>query len=266
MSKPIKMNTLLAKVDHSTSVFKKEVSDYLQIFKNKQGFFKGEKKTYVAREGYPEDPSKMGTTKVTSTVTEQLNWMNPIMKDYLEQVFSVEATNGAGAKTVELVVDGVSFGHLTALDLMRLKSFLTEGDLAAMYNNIPVYSDSEVWSKTDDEDYKGREVLQTPMVKGVTRTTETEEVILKDPNVDPQHIPANYRATTTQKRRTIEIGDYTVQKFSGEWSQLRKAQLLDRRSKLLEAVIVALKEINDNEAQGPNLDVDQFINYLHNGK
>lgn len=44
-----------------------------------------------------------------------------------------------------------------------------------MYNNIPVRSDAEVWDPCTDA---GREIFQTPMQTGVTRTTESEEVIL----------------------------------------------------------------------------------------
>ena len=77
-----------------------------------------------------------------------------------------------------------------------------------MYANIPVRSDSEVWLEGTDAEYQGRE---TEMLKGITRTTESEEVILKDPNLDP----ANYNAKVTVKKKTVETGDYTLQKFTG---------------------------------------------------
>lgn len=261
----IKMNTLLAKVDHSQAVFNKEMSAYAALFKNKQGMFRGERKTYAPREGYPEDPTKQGTTSVQSTVNEQLDWFaDKVAINYLTEQFSVEATNSLGAKKVPLVVDGINFGELTALDLMRLKSILTSGPLDLMYETLPVRSDSEVWTKADG-DYAGREVFCTPMLKGVTRTTESEEVILKDPNLDPAHLPANYNAKTTVKKKTVEIGDYTMQKFSGEWTQTQKAQLLDRKSRLLNAVIAALKEVNDVEAAKSNLDVKAVLNFIHRG-
>lgn len=119
----------------------------------------------------------------------------------MKDLFSVEATNSAGAPRVELIVDGVSFGKLTALDLMRLKTILTSKQLEDMYANIPVRSDSEV--------------------------------ILKDPNLDP----ANYNAKVTVKKKTVETGDYTLQKFTGAWTQRQRAELLQRRSKILAAVI-----------------------------
>lgn len=265
-SNTVKMNTLLAKVDHSAAVYNKEVNEYADYFKKSQGAFRGEKKTYTPREGYSDDPTKQGTTVVQTTVKEQFDWFGNVAKNYLNELFQVEATNSLGAKKVELVVDGVSFGELTALDLMRLKSVLTSKELVSMYERIPVYSDSEVWTPSTNAEYKGREVLETEMVKGVTRTTETEDVILKDPNINPSNIPENYRAAVVQKRKTVEIGDYTHQKFTGEWSQRQKAELLNRRSQLLKAVIAALKEVNDQEAQAANLDVNALVDYLHFGK
>lgn len=261
-----KMNTLLAKVEHGSSRFAKMVGDYLAFFKGKQGAFVGVKKTHVPREGFLEDKSYIANTKVITTVGEKLDWFEQQAIPHLKELFSVEATNSRGAHTVELVVDGVSFGHLTALDLMRLKTLLTKKEWVEMYENIPVRSDAEVWEPCSDPEYDGREVFQTPMVKGITRTTESEEVILKDPNLNPDKLPANYNARVTIKKRTVETGDYTMQNFTGGWTQRQKAELLRRRSLLLSAVVEALKEVNDVASEKANLDVEGLVTYLHHGK
>lgn len=258
-----KMNTVLAAVEHSVSVWKRNVEQYINYFRKDAGQFVGQKNTYTPREGYPDDPSKQGVRQVATTVSEQFEYMkNATMRPYLTQLFSVEATNSLGAKRVPLIVSGINFGELTALELMRLKSLLTDGKLDEMLQNIPVRSDSKVWNPTSNEEYKGREIFETPLISGVAKTTEREEVILKDPNLNPEHLPSNYVAKTTVKNKVVEIGDYTVQNFSGEWTQLRKAQLLQRKSALLAAVIAALKEVNDVEAAPANFEVDQFLDYL----
>lgn len=261
----LKMNTLLAKVEHSTASFKRLVADYAKFFREKQGMFRGYKKTFTPRDGYFEDPTKMGTSTVATTVDEKFDWFTPQFKRWLTETFSVEATNSRGANTVELVVNGKSFGHLTALELMRLKNLLADKELGEMFACIPVRSDSEVWNPTTDPEYNGRKVFETELIKGVTRTTESEEVILKDPNLDPAHLPSNYVAKSTIKRKTVETGDYTQQNFTGEWTQRQRAELLRRRSDLLAAVIEALKVVNDTEAAQPNLDVDSFVDYLCKG-
>lgn len=262
----LKMNTLLAKVEHGAASFNRMVGDYFAFFKNKQGMFEGIKKTFKPREGYQEDARYMGTTKVATTVDEKLQWFEENAVPYLKNLFSIESTNSKGAKKVELKVGNVSFGFLTALDLMRLKTVLTKKEWEEMYNNIPVRSDAEVWEPCTDGEYAGREIFQTPMQTGVTRTTESEEIILKDPNLDPAKLPANYNAKTTIKKRTVETGDYTLQKFTGAWTQRQRAELLRRRSQLLAAVIEALKEVNDVESEDPNLDVEGMINFLHYGE
>ena len=99
----------------------------------------------------------------------------------------------------------------------------------------------------------------------MTRTTENEEVILKDPNLDPAHLPSNYSAKVTVKRKTVETGDYTQQKFTGEWTQRQRAELLKRKSDLLAAVIAALKEVNDTDVQTPLFDVDAVVDYITEG-
>lgn len=260
------MNALLAKVEHGSSRFAKMIGDYLAFFKGKQGAFAGIKKTHVPREGYTEDKSCIANTKVITTVGEKLEWFEQQAVPFLKELFAVEATNSKGANTVELVVDGISFGHLTALDLMRLKTLLTKKEWVEMYENIPVRSDAEVWEPCTDSEYEGREIFQTPMLKGVTRTTESEEVILKDPNINPDKLPANYNARTTIKKRVVETGDYTLQNFTGGWTQRQKAELLRRRSQLLAAVVEALKEVNDVVSEKPNLDVETLVNFLHHGK
>lgn len=260
------MNTLLAKVEHGSSRFSKMIGDYLAFFKGKQGAFAGIKKTHVPREGYTEEKSCIANTKVITTVGEKLEWFEQQSIPFLKELFAVEATNSKGANTVELVVDGISFGHLTALDLMRLKTLLTKKEWVEMYENIPVRSDAEVWEPCTDSEYEGREIFQTPMLKGVTRTTESEEVILKDPNINPDKLPANYNARTTIKKKIVETGDYTLQNFTGGWTQRQKAELLRRRSQLLAAVVEALKEVNDTVSEKPNLNVETLVNFIHHGK
>ena len=262
----MKMNTMLAKVEHSSASFSKIINEYALFFLKKQGMFEGIKKTFKPRDGYQEDARFMGNTKVATTVGEKLKWLEENMIPHLKDVFSIEASNSKGANKIELKVGNTSFGFLTALELMRLRSLLTAKPLIEMYENIPVRSDSEVWEDCTDPEYNGREIYQTPMQVGITRTTESEEVILKDPNLDPAKLPANYNAKVTVKKRTVETGDYTLQKFTGEWTQRQRAELLRRRSQLLAAVTEALKEVNDVETEKPNLDVEALVEFLHKGK
>lgn len=262
----MKMNTLLASVDHKSSMASKLITDYILFFKGNQGSFKGSKKTFSPRDGFADQPDKRENKQVVTTVNEKLDWFNSNIIPYLNELFSVESTNSIGAAKVELKVGNISFGHLTALELMRLKNFLTNQPLCKMYENIPVREDKEVWSKTNDPEYQGREIYETKMVEGVTRTTTKRQEILLDPNLDKLKDPSRYTPQVTTIDKIEETGDYTAQIFSGEWSHRERAELLKRKSDLLGAVIKALKEVNDIESSPSDLDAELLIRYLHTGK
>lgn len=262
MSQAIKMNVLLAKADHAQAVYNKAIVDQVRIFKNNQGMFKGIKKTYEPREGYTAEDKYIADTKVGSTVKEQFDWLTKTINNFWNLQFAEEATNSAGAPKVELVYDGISFGEVTALDLMRLKSLLSSREFKALLESIPVREDNKVWNPTHNVIYKDREVYETPLISGVSKTTEKEEVILKDPNLDPSHLPNNYNAKTTIRSKVVEIGDYTIQNFSGEWTQEQKAKALRRLSGLYGAVVSALKEVNDMETLPPNVHVESLTSYI----
>lgn len=266
MSKKMKMNTLLAKVEHDASSANAMVRDYAAFFKTKQGAFRGVKNTYEAKEGYPDKPEKRTLTRVTTTVQEKLDWFEERYVPYLKDLFSVEATNSKGAPRVELKVGDKSFGQLSAAELMRLRNILTSKELESMYDNIPVRSDAVLYEECNDDEYQGREIVQTPLSISTERTSESEEVILKDPNIDPLHLPSNYRAATTVKKNTLEIGTSTHQEFSGEWTQRKRAELLRRKSAILNAITIALKEVNDVECEDSNLDAESMVKFLHYGK
>lgn len=261
----IKMNTLLATVDHKSSVVNGMISDYLKYFKNNQDSFKGSKKTFTPRDGFSDQPDKRGVSQVVATVDEKLDWFEDIMIPYLKDLFSVEATNSRGATKVELKVGEVSFGKLSAIELMRLKNFLTNTNLDSMYKNIPVRTDREVWDKSKDPEYDGREVYESKLISGITRTTTKRQEILTDPNLDRLKDTSKYTPVVTTIDKIEETGDYTSQLFSGEWSQRQRAELLKRKSQLLEAVIGALKEVNDIDTVESELDVDRLVKYINRG-
>lgn len=148
---------------------------------------------------------------------------------------------------------------------MRLKNILTMPNFDEMCKNIPVRSDSKRWTKSGG-DYADREVYETDIVRSVDRTTIKTQEILKDPNIDPKNLSGNYRAAVVEKAQTIEMADQTRQEFSGEWTQTQKVYLLNRKRFMLNAVIAALKDVNNADSYESNLDVDQMMKYLFFGK
>ena len=262
----IKLNTLLAKTDQLASGFKEILTSYIGFFKNHQGAFKGERRTYAPRPGTIDEPKERANDLVVTTVPEKLSWLTDTQAEYIDALFSQEATNASGVAKARLVVDGVDFGNFSSLELLRLKSLLENSQLVGMYENIPVRSDSMVWKKTADSTYLGREIWETDMIAGVKKTTVKEAYILPDPNIKNLGDGANYTLMVVQKDTVMELGDFTHQRFSGEFSHKERADILYRRQRMLTAVLEALKLSNDVESVASEMSAKKLFGYLHEGK
>lgn len=246
----MKLNVLLALRQKLGNRYNQMVGDYTSFFKNKQGAFRGTLKTHSPLEGYPVDITKVANERVVTTVKEKMDWFIKEALEYFDIALSIEASNGEGAPVVPLIFDGKTYGPYPATVLLRMRGIFENEKFAQMLGLIPVREATKVWIEADeDEDYKKRGIVQTERQSGETKTTETHEEILKDPNLDPEHLPSNYRALTTKITSTIKTGDYTTQFFSGEWTHEKRAALLKRRSELLDAIDIALQKVNDREAK-----------------
>lgn len=260
-----KLNVLLAKTDHLAASFKKGLEDYVRFFKTSQGSFKGEKKTYEPMPGTIDVPSERANKLVVTTVDEKLKYFEETAKEYIDALFSQEKTNASGVAKAKLVVEGTVLGEFTSLELLKLKSLLESGNLVEMYSNLPVRNDDEEWNATDNEMYKNREIFESVKQIGTKKSTVKEQYILADPNIAKIE-GAKYTPQVAVKDSTIDLGNYTYQKFTGEYSHRQRAEILKRRTTMLTAVIEALKIANEAEAVKSSLTSDMIFNYLHRGE
>jgi hypothetical protein len=254
-----KLNTLLALREKYETTFKNALNDLVKKFKEKQGHFSGERKTYEALEGYADEPTKRSFRKVASTVNEQLDWFEKYNAEYLKQLFTIEKTNGSGIASAELVVDGKSWGTFTSTELLRLKGFLENAQLKAVYDNIPTREEDKIWKATDEDIYKGREVFESQLEEGFAKTTLTEQYILPDPNPDPKRPPM-----VSDKKTTVNIGNFTSQQFSGAASMRERAEIIARLDVLHKATVEALEKANDVDVVESTLG-DQLFTFIHRG-
>lgn len=266
----VKLNRVLAVVEQSTPVFRKLVGEYKLFFEKKQGEFAGVRKTYTPREGTKDEPSMRQFKKVVTTVDEKLEYLVDHAKGHLKNIMDIEATNASGTARVELIVEWgdrkVSFGKLSTLELLKLRSVLEKEGLEAMYAAIPVRSDSERWVPTTDEEYTNRSIYETPLHTGVNGSIEKEEYILEDPNLKNMTDTSRYTPLKSVRSKNIELGDYTLQHFSGEKTHTYRASILDKRSKILEAISGAIKEANDTPIVESELDPQKLFDFLHDSK
>lgn len=259
-----KLYTILAKTDALASSFKQGLKDYIQFFKKSQGAFQGIKNTYTAAPDTIDEPKKRGTVIVASTVGEKLDWLVESSKEYIDALFAQEATNASGLPVANLIVDGQDWGQLSSLELLRLKSFLENGDLKGMYQSLPVRPDSVKWSKTESEDYAGRDgIYESEEFSYVNRTTEKEDYILPDPNLAQLSSGKQYSPQVAQKTTAVVLGEGTSQNFTGAWSHRQRATTLRRINVLHIAVVEALKRANDCETVQSGLTAERIFGYIH---
>ena len=260
-----KLNVVLAVTDQLRSKYKKSIDDLTKFCTKSQGSFKGEKRTYTPREGTIDEPGKRGITRVVTTVDEKIEFFIKESENFIDALFSQENTNSLGRAEAKLEVNGEDWGTYTSLELLRLKSLVESsdlGNLTAMLMSIPVRSDSEVWVKSNDPDYADRDVYQTERVSGINKTTTKEEYILQDPNLKTG---MDYTPMKGIKNKVVELGDYTRQNFSGEWSHQQRAMALKRKSDLLAAITIALKKANDCVAEKSDLNARKIFEYIFYG-
>lgn len=265
MKREIKLNVLLAKTDYMASSFKKGLEEYVKFFKGSQGAFKGEKKTYEPRQNTVDIPNERNSRLVVTTVDEKLIYLEENSKEYIDALFSQEKTNAIGLAKSLLEVEGIKFGTFTTMELLRLKSLLENGTLKDMYELLPVRTEDEAWKKSSNDSYTNRNIYESSLRSGIHKSVMKEAYILPDPNVTKTEA-SRYIPQIANKDTIIELGDYTYQKFSGETSHLERAGILARRSKLLVAVIEALKQANEVVAVESEMTSDKLFGYLHRGK
>lgn len=256
MSKQLKLSVSLGLREKLEKDHVNLVADMVSKFKNAQGLFHGVRNTFVAADGHPDQPEQRKFTLVPSTVKEQLEWTKEHSRDVMNTVLSIEKTNASGPKG-ELIVDGKSWGFYTSLELLRLKNMI-EARFRNLVQLIPIRTAGELWTKTSDPVYEGREVYETPVDKGHTKTTLKRITIVNDPHIED----APTRPPVTQSIDTpVNTGEYTRQTFSGAITNRQRAEIEVRLNNVLKGIIAALEEANNTELITSDLG-DKTLDYL----
>lgn len=261
----MKLNYVLALTDKMKVSYKNMVKDYTKFFTKSQGAFLGQLDTYKAREGFYHEPNKEKSEIVSTTVDEKFDYFIENTKEFISSLFIQEATNASSLAKAELVVEGESWGWLSSLELLKLKSILESSDLGnicEMLSSIPVRSDKKLWKKSVNGEYEGRSIFEAKLEEGEALTTIKEAYILEDPNIGKLKDVSNYQPAAAHRDKVIPKGDYTKQSFSGEWTQRQRAESLRKRDVLILAVYKALKEANDVDVVESDLTGTKLFNYL----
>mgnify|MGYP003553105071 FL=1 len=135
---------------------------------------------------------------------------------------------------------GESWGMYTTLELLRLKGIL-DSKLKAMVQVLPIRPESVIWKKTADPIYEGREVWETGIDEGHTKTTLKRTEIVSDPHIKDA---PNRAPIAVPIESLVNTGKYTKQDFSGSITNKERAELEVRYNNIYKGVIAALEEAN----------------------
>lgn len=257
-----KLKLVLALTQDSSARFVMMVKDYSKFFSNNQGAFIGRKHTYQPKDETVDDPSKRDYQKVVTTVDEKVDWFIDNSKDYIKNILTKEKTNALGLAKADLIVEGENWGEFTSNELLCLKGIIEKGEIAQMLANIPVRTETDNWKETSEQEYKGREIWEKPLVSQVVKTTVKEQYVLQDPNIEKLKSGSDYKPQIATKDTVIELGVQTRQEFSGAISHTERASMLKRLSSLKDAITVALEKANDCEVAETHLTAEKLFGYI----
>lgn len=250
-----KLNVLLAKTDQLGAVIRKNLTDAISIFKNKQAHFKGEKTLYKERKAEFAAPANNVDKPVASTVSEWLDYSFNIGTDFLKAKLDQEATNCSGTAKSALVIDGVNYGELTSGELMALKGFFEQQSLKDMLESMPTISLTERWVPSTNTEYAKRGILESPIQKWIDKVTESTPQVQWDPS-------GKQPGVIVQVKETVEKADIERQLFTGEISHIERAEMLGRLTKILIAVKTALEQANAAEVVETKVNPSDLFKFL----
>ena len=261
----LKLNQLLASTQILGGQFRALVKDYIVFFKNKESHFTGSMSVYVKQEGTIDEPKRTYNNPVTTTVEEKLKWFEDTASKFIDMLFKQEATNASGTVKAELFVEGKSWGMFSSLELLRLQSLLKGeyGELSVLYGTLPTREESKLWKPTSADQYEGRAIYETEPVTSPNRTTRKDAQIVFNPNIKEGQPDNNPQIVYNDVPEIL--GEQTTQDFTGKMSARERAEILRRKTTLMEAVTDALQRANQAEAVDSDMTAEKIFGYLHKG-
>lgn len=257
-----KLKLVLALTQDAAAKYAAMLRDYSKFFSDKQGAFSGIKNTYDQVDSLIDDPTKRAYSRVVTTVPEKLEYFITHTQDFIQNILTKERTNGLGLATAKLVVAGEEWGTFTSNELLALKSILEKSELLQMIGNIPVRTETDIWTPSTAEEYQGRAIFQKPLITQVIKTTVKEQYILEDKNIDKLKPGADYKPQIGSKDTVLELGTQTRQEFTGAWTHTQRARALENITILRKAVTTALEEANDVEVEESILTSKKLFGFI----
>lgn len=231
-----KLNQIVAVVSGKKTRMEKDFGELNKIVQKRE-LFDGMSRTYVPKDDGGEElpPERKLPQKSVADVVVDL-------KKLLASIMDAVATQEYGnthAKA-DVSVDGtVVLSGVPVTALLYLEKQLT--DLGTFVGNFPVWDLSESWEKNEGSGY-----YQTEPTKTVRKERVQKPIVLQPPTVE-------HPAQTQMITEEVTTGHWLMVKFSTAISPVQKKAILERITKLQDAVKVAREEANSVDVKDVNI-------------
>lgn len=230
-----RLHELLAVEGDLEGSYKKVLDDTAMKFTSDASLFFGSVRTMEwIEEGHPPQPPDY--QELTTTVDKELTLQEEEIIRYFDAILQKECTNqGANA---DLIVDGVTIAEtIPATFLLGMETRLKR--VRAVYAKIPVLPSSIKWEK---DSTKGNNIYSRTHPEEVMKTEKVFKVQVLYP-ATKEH-PA--QVDKISETRNVAVKKKEV--WTGVLSPARKAHLLGKIDKLIQAVKKARQRANTTEA------------------
>ena len=227
-----KLHQLLAVEPDLDGAYKNVLQETQVVFEKKANLFFGSIKTLKM---FDENDTTKYTDErheLTTTVPKRLDYQNDFIAKYLDALLQKEATNQYAV--ADLIIDGITLGtELPATFLLALEKRLVT--IRAVYKTIPTLPQGVTW---EVDTTVGTDIFKTvhPDVKFKTKKTFVHKVLYEATKEHPAQIE--------KWDETENVGEYSIDTWSGLISSAYKAEMLKRIDDLIIAVKKARQKAN----------------------
>jgi len=240
-----KLHAVLAVEATNKAQAEKILNEQISNFSKNDSRFDGLTRVLIPLEGEGE---RMTTDNkiINYTVIENVAYVADIVCKYLNTTLTKEETNSSGAARAELMIQGESYGEVSATSLLALENYIAK--VRRFYEAIPTLDPTKDWK---EDEAKSRGFKRTDAEHKYKTEKRTKHIVVHPPT---EHFPAEIRESTTD----VQVGKYETVYTSTKISTRDKAELLKRIDVVLESVKTTRAKANEAEAKQSELATKLF--------
>lgn len=248
-----KLHQLIAVEPELENSYKAILKETQTVFEKKPQLFFGWLKTYTAFDAEDVTNYTDERQELVTTVRRRLQYQKISAASYFDCLLQKEVTNQSAV--ADLTVNGILIDTgLPATFLLGLEKRIVA--LRTLYQTIPTLPQGIAW-KIDD--IQGQDIYKAeyPERKFKTQRTFNSKVLYEATKEHPAQIE--------KWDETINVGEYSIDKWCGMISSADKADILARIDMLLIAVKKARQKANECKVVDRKIG-DKLMNFINLGQ